>query len=260
MAVDNAHGAYLKFLQPSRHPMDQGADLCCDSAHKTFPVLTGGAYLHIGKNAPSKMAEQVKGAMALFGSTSPSYLTLLSLDACNKALAEDYPERLAEMTEVIKRVKERLSEKNWTIESSDPLRITVRVPEGVTGHQLAQILRAQNIECEYSDEDYLVLMMTPNNDAKDLEDLTGVLGRAESPAKAPAILPEARGEQAVSVREALFTAHEVVPAEESLGRICGAPTVACPPAIPIVISGERISEEAVYLFRYYGIKEVDVLK
>ena len=60
------------------------------------------------------------------------------------------------MTEVIKRVKERLSEKNWTIESSDPLRITVRVPEGVTGHQLAQILRAQNIECEYSDEDYLV--------------------------------------------------------------------------------------------------------
>lgn len=260
LIVDNAHGAYLKFLQPSRHPMDQGADLCCDSAHKTFPVLTGGAYLHIGKNAPSKMAEQVKGAMALFGSTSPSYLTLLSLDACNNVLAEDYQERLAEMTEVIDRVKERLSEKDWTIEPSDPLRITVRVPEGLSGHQLAQRLREQNIECEYSDEDYLVLMLTPNNDAKDLEDLTGVLGRAESPAKAPAILPEARGEQAVSVREALFTAHEVVPAEESLGRICGAPTVACPPAIPIVISGERISEEAVYLFRYYGIKEVDVLK
>ena len=43
LAVDNAHGAYLKFLRPSRHPMDLGADLCCDSAHKTLPVLTGGA-------------------------------------------------------------------------------------------------------------------------------------------------------------------------------------------------------------------------
>ena len=42
LLVDNAHGAYLKFLPQSRHPMDLGADLCCDSAHKTLPALTGG--------------------------------------------------------------------------------------------------------------------------------------------------------------------------------------------------------------------------
>ena len=47
LLVDNAHGAYLRFLQPSRHPMDLGADLCCGSAHKTLPILTGGAYLHV---------------------------------------------------------------------------------------------------------------------------------------------------------------------------------------------------------------------
>ena len=51
LLVDNAHGAYLRFLNPSRHPMDLGADLCCDSAHKTLPVLTGGAYLHVSKKA-----------------------------------------------------------------------------------------------------------------------------------------------------------------------------------------------------------------
>ena len=49
LLVDNAHGAYLRFLPGgSRHPLDLGADLCCDSAHKTLPVLTGGAYLHAG--------------------------------------------------------------------------------------------------------------------------------------------------------------------------------------------------------------------
>ena len=48
LLVDNAHGAYLKFLPGgSRHPIDLGADMCCDSAHKTLPVLTGGAYLHL---------------------------------------------------------------------------------------------------------------------------------------------------------------------------------------------------------------------
>ena len=43
LAVDNAHGAYLHFLDPAVHPLDLGADICCDSAHKTLPVLTGGA-------------------------------------------------------------------------------------------------------------------------------------------------------------------------------------------------------------------------
>lgn len=41
LLVDNAHGAYLKFLPGVRHPLEQGADLCCDSAHKTMPALTG---------------------------------------------------------------------------------------------------------------------------------------------------------------------------------------------------------------------------
>ena len=66
LLVDNAHGAYLRFLQPSRHPMDLGADVCCDSAHKTLPVLTGGAYLHISETAPVFFREQAKNALALF--------------------------------------------------------------------------------------------------------------------------------------------------------------------------------------------------
>ena len=69
LAVDNAHGAYLRFLSPSRHPLDLGADLCCDSAHKTLPVLTGGAYLHIGKCAPAAMAERAKSAGVFSGVT-----------------------------------------------------------------------------------------------------------------------------------------------------------------------------------------------
>ncbi len=52
LAVDNAHGAYLHFLEKKEQPIDLGADICCDSAHKTLPVLTGGAYLQISKNVP----------------------------------------------------------------------------------------------------------------------------------------------------------------------------------------------------------------
>ena len=78
LLVDNAHGAYLHFLEESAHPLDLGADMCCDSAHKTFPVLTGGAYLHLHKSVADVLGEKGKQALALFGSTSPSYLILES--------------------------------------------------------------------------------------------------------------------------------------------------------------------------------------
>ena len=52
LLVDNAHGAYLRFLPEDMHPLTHGADMCCDSAHKTLPTLTGAAYLHIHQGAP----------------------------------------------------------------------------------------------------------------------------------------------------------------------------------------------------------------
>jgi arginine/lysine/ornithine decarboxylase len=53
--------------------------------------------------------------------------------------------------------------------------------------------------------------------------------------------------------------HVLVPAGQALGRICAAPTVACPPAIPIAVTGERITAEAVTVFAHYGIDLVEVL-
>lgn len=64
----------------------------------------------------------------------------------------------------------------------------------------------------------------------------------------------------MTVREALFAPHESISAVKSLGCICGAPTVACPPAIPIAVSGERIGLEALELFAYYGVESVDIIK
>ena len=109
LLVDNAHGAYLRFLEPSRHPIDLGADLCYDSAHKTLPVLTGGAYLHISPRAPDDLTGQSKNALALFGSTSPSYLILQSLDLANAYLSQEYPELLRAFLPKVEMLKQRLS-------------------------------------------------------------------------------------------------------------------------------------------------------
>lgn len=260
LAVDNAHGAYLHFLKPSRHPMDLGADICCDSAHKTLPVLTGGAYLQISKNAPKCFRENAKKAMSLFGSTSPSYLTLMSLDLCNQYLADGYREKLAVTIGKLQELRQLLRNNGWQVEETDPLKLTIRVPKGITGIELAEKLRLSNVECEYADPEYVVCMVTPENADADLKNLVIALGENKLEYETLQIFDKSNFERAMSIREAVFAEHEEIAVSDALGRICGSPTVSCPPAIPVAISGEVIDEVAIEILEHYGIQTIEVVK
>ena len=265
LAVDNAHGAYLKFLPVSRHPMDLGADICCDSAHKTLPTLTGGAYLHLADSAPTLMHEQAKNALALFGSTSPSYLILQSLDYTNFVLAEgDFPARLAKAAENVQELRRRLSDAGYVLVGDEPMKLTLSTKSyGYEGTHVASHLRKHNIECEFADPDFVVLMPAPEPQlsVKMLERVVTVL--CSLPKKEPvcATPPLFRGAEAImSVREATMSPSEIIPAAQSEGRILAVANVGCPPAVPIVVCGERIDKHAVDCFAYYGIESCNVVQ
>ena len=238
LAVDNAHGAYLKFLPQSRHPVDLGADLCCDSAHKTLPVLTGGAYLHLSPDFPRALAAQAKSALALFGSTSPSYLILQSLDMAN-AYLEDYPRMLEEFLPKVESLKERLMEGGYPLYGDEPLKITLEAKGyGYYGQELARLLHREGIVCEFADRDHMVLMLTPEIRDEGLKRLEE--GLQKIPQKAPILEqpPVFRpGRGVLSIREAMLAPSELLPARECVGRVMAAPTVGCPPAVPILVCG-----------------------
>ena len=61
-------------------------------------------------------------------------------------------------------------------------------------------------------------------------------------------------------REAALSPCETLPVERCLGRILAAATVGCPPAVPILVCGERIDEHALACFRYYGIETCTVVR
>ena len=94
LLVDNAHGAYLHFLPEPMHPCSSAQTSAVIPHTKSLPVLTGGAYLHIAHGTPDMFAQRAESAMALFASTSPSYLILQSLDAMNPLLATSFPAQL----------------------------------------------------------------------------------------------------------------------------------------------------------------------
>lgn len=262
LLVDNAHGAYLKFLPEKRHPIDLGADICCDSAHKTLPVLTGGGYLHISHSAPPLCHEMAESAMSLFASTSPSYLILQSLDAANRYISEGYRERLAKLSDSLIKMRKKLVSAGFTVVGDEPVKMTV-MPKtyGYTGAELSAILNGNGFVCEFYDSDHTVMMFTPEITEVELARLENVLThipkRCAIKEKPPAIIATKR---ALSIRDAVLSPSEEIAADKAEGRVLADANVACPPAIPIAVCGEVITEAAIEAFRYYGIEQIRVVK
>jgi len=261
LLVDNAHGAYLKFLRPSRHPLDLGAYMSCDSAHKTLPVLTGGAYLQLSEKVPLQIISQAKNALSLFGSTSPSYLILQSLDLCNRYLDNNYQDKLQLFIEKVTKAKDKLKLFGWDIKNSDPLKIIINpLSKGYTGTEIADILRSEHIECEFADFESIILMVTPENS---IDDITKLKNALLLPQKSQIVYSPcakiSHGTYKMSIREAFFHNHETINTNDALGKICASPTVSCPPAVPIAISGELITAEHIKLMNSYGIKQIEII-
>lgn len=201
-------------------------------------------------------------AMALFASTSPSYLILQSLDAANGILDGRWRTALHHAAAEWAAVKEHIAEMGFCLTGQEMLKLTV-MPKGYgyTGEQLAELLERKNIYCEFADPDYLVLMLPVEYDPalprRICAAFESISPRAEITTPAPRL---GQGVRVLSPHEALFRPAEQVPLSQSLGRVMADPTVSCPPAIPVVCCGERIDPWVVEAMAYYGITRVRVLK
>ncbi len=262
LCVDNAHGAYLKFLPESLHPMDLGADICCDSAHKTLPVITGGAYLHISNNAPKMFKENAKNALAMFGSTSPSYLILQSLDKANLYMSNDYKTRLNNFLRELKSVKSQIKALGFDLTGDEDTKLVFKTKSfGYYGYEFCEILEQNDIFCEFSDRDHLVLMLTTETSTYDLKHLTYVLERIPKKTPIHEIPPKViNGKKIISLRNACFSKSVYLPTKECNGRILAEFNISCPPAVPILVCGEQINQNAIECFEYYGIDKCKVVE
>ena len=259
LLVDNAHGSYLKFCEEDLHPISLGADMCCDSAHKTLPVLTGGGYLHIAKDDKYRFSQSAVNAMAIFGSTSPSYLILQSLDLCNKYIDEKIRKDIKLCTEKCSEIKKIMLEKGVPCLSNEPLKTTA----DVRGYDFdfKTYFRKYGIEFEYADNDFVVFMFSPQNTDDDFEKIKNAFENLHIKRnKDVEVIEIPEAERVMTICDAIFCESEEINVENASGRICASPTVSCPPAVPIAVSGERISEKHIELFRKYNLNKILIVK
>ena len=259
LLLDGAHGAYLDVLSAGHNNCQP--DLWCASAHKTLGVLTGGAYLHVGGNALSDYEKDAKEALGVFGSSSPSYLVMASLDAANGRIFDGFADSLNFFIDKVENLKRRLSGFGVPVAESDPLRITIAAHEaGYSGYELAAKLREHGCECEFADPDWLVMMLTPENDMRDFERIIAAFADFSPWLPRQALTVPVPGEAVMTPREALLAAREIVPVGEAAGRVTASAAVTCPPAVPIAVMGERITAEQAELMLKYGITSVEVVR
>ena len=261
LLVDNAHGAHLKFFPTKMHPMDLGADMCADSLHKTLPVLTGGALLHLKDGS---LYEKAKRKMRLFGSTSPSYLIMLSADSCIDYLENDARTDFANLLGKVANLRYKAFEHGLAPKTRnvEPARLTLSVTaSGMSAAEFGAKLREYKIEPEYVNSEWAVLMFSPFNSE---EDFTRVAAFIENTAgngcSEMSTVLKKMPERAMSIREAVFSENERIFAAEAEGRIASELCLPCPPCIALVSPGEIIDGEIIKLFEEYGIEKISVVK
>lgn len=170
LLVDEAHGAHFGFHSAfPKSAVTQGADLIIQSLHKTLPAMTQSAVLHCNRK---ELNGKLKKYLAVYQSSSPSYVLMAGIDRCIELLEKKGTElfenysgllrdfyALMEELSCLKVLDKACLGKNG-IYDIDPSKLTVSVADtGLTGHELQILLREQHqIELEMAASDYILGM------------------------------------------------------------------------------------------------------
>lgn len=275
LLVDEAHGAHFGFHSAfPKSAVTQGADLIIQSLHKTLPAMTQSAVLHCNRK---ELDGKLKKYLAVYQSSSPSYVLMAGIDRCIELLEKKGTELFENYSVLLRDFYALMEELNCLkvldkacigkngIYDIDPSKLTVSVADtGLTGHELQILLREQHqIELEMAASDYILGMSSIADSpegltrfAKALLAIDSKLGtqglKSNLPLKkvidAKPIPSNSYGltpEIVILPGEAMESQSEAVKFSDCTGRISAVFVSQFPPGVPLLAPGERISQELV---------------
>lgn len=164
LIVDEAHGALYPFSDDLPLSAVNIADFTVQSLHKTAGGLNPTALLH------TNCEIDVKPALDLFTTTSPSYPLLASIEA--NIMYLDSKEGRKEISNLIRKLDSiREKCKGCEFFGDDPTKVLIRVP-GITGYELSEMLYDDfGIEDERTNDKSTMLLCGIGTDNKKLDRL-----------------------------------------------------------------------------------------
>jgi len=261
LVVDEAHGAHLNFSDKlPGSSIRLGADICIQSAHKTLPAFTQGAYLHV--RSPYVDLEKLESNLRILQTSSPSYIIMVMLDIAREIMAKSGEKLIDNLLHEIKDFRERIVRlKNVEMYSNndifngeyDETRIVLNFKKsGITGFDVDRILRKEyNIQIEMADFYNAVCIATVADRKEDFEKLCCAVSEisarfAGNPPLPDNIIKEFEiAPLIIDPKEAVLNEGEAVPLDRAVGRICRSVVTPYPPGVPVVCPGEMITENTV---------------
>lgn len=264
LVIDEAHGSHLSFNK--RLPagaLESGADICVQSAHKTLPAFTQGAFLHVGSEKAD--LQRLRYFLDMFQTTSPSYIIMAYLDIARAVMQRHGKILLDGLLDAIEAWSGEMASKGikllgkaqLTNFEHDTTRITVNTAAiGISGYSAEKLLREQNnIQVEMSDLGNIVCISTiadaPENIRRLFTAIAGLkkYGGGEKAAAIPSFAGLSLPAGVIEPYEILNAEYEKIPLNNVPGRICRDIISPYPPGIALVCPGERFSREKVGLLR-----------
>ena len=265
--VDEAHGSHLGFGYGfPEGAVHQGADIVVQSLHKTLPSLTQTSLLHVQGRLidPQRLAN----ALAVFQSTSPSYLLMSSIDGCVELLWQHREELFGRWQENLALFRQQarewrhihlLEEADLPAGSAglDPSKLVLCTDRSnISGMELLAALRQRGVECEMGLTRYVVAMSGLGDTKEALLTLARAVAEIDRGLEAgqqpcPAVYPD-RAEAVLPAWQAVRRATEALTPRQAQGRVCGEYLWAYPPGIPLFIPGESLGPELLRLLQGYG--------
>ncbi|EMT47049.1 MULTISPECIES: aminotransferase class I/II-fold pyridoxal phosphate-dependent enzyme [Anoxybacillus] len=261
--VDEAHGVHIHFHEElPLSAMQAGADMSATSVHKLGGSMTQSSILNVKEGLVS--AKRVQAILSMLTTTSTSYLLLASLDVARKRLATEGHELAERAIRLANETRKQINDIDYlycvgkeiigtkATFDYDPTKLIISVKElGLTGYEVEKWLRERyNIEVELSDLYNILCIITPGDTERETNILVDALRhlsnefrhQAEVGKKPKVLLPDIPI-LALTPRDAFYAETEVVPFDESAGRIIAEFVMVYPPGIPIFIPGEIITED-----------------
>lgn len=259
LAVDEAHGAHLIFNKEfPGSAMQLGADICVQSAHKTLPALTQGAYLHIKSDKID--IDRLGFNLSVLQTTSPSYIIMAFLDIARAVMGIIGEELLNKLLDNISTLEKALNNPGVKVMSGrclenitiDRSRLVINVSGlGLTGFEAEKVLREKNsIQVEMSDLNNIVCITTFADVQEDFEKLTSAINSLTGNAGEKSDFTRKydtfiKPVQAIGLKDILYCKSKKVKLNTAVGKVSRTMITPYPPGIPAICPGEVISEDIV---------------
>lgn len=263
LLVDEAHGPHLKFHEDLPvSAVEAGADMCVQSTHKILSALSQGSVLHVQSDLVD--ITRVRRVVSLLQTTSPNYVVLASLDLARRQAVVEGERRLERVIRAAEAGRKRLNTlKNiFCITRKDilargydmdPTKLTINVTRtGLSGQEIEDILAQEyRVQVDAADLFNLIAIMGIGSEKSDVDRLVDALEDIDRKYKGEAQnwvlpIPELTTEMVMNPRD-VFLQHKAkrVPLSRSVGQISAQTLTPYPPGIPVLIPGERITQEIV---------------